>query len=178
MQVKTIRYSRLVSTGQFENESYEMIAELSHNENPEQELATLKNMVDSVIKENQDNFNAEISNDPPGFVIIDEASNVPDEAWQQLEESMPDDDPFTEAALKPEPEKDDFEKAIDNHIDEMQEEPAPNLQETVEKYGIKKGSELEEDNNVSPKCNTCGGNGTVPDEESEDPLDTKMCPDC
>lgn len=27
-------------------------------------------------------------------------------------------------------------------------------------------------------CMTCGGRGTVPDPESEDPLDTMLCPDC
>ena len=29
-----------------------------------------------------------------------------------------------------------------------------------------------------PACETCNGAGTVQDEESDDPLDTVMCPDC
>lgn len=31
---------------------------------------------------------------------------------------------------------------------------------------------------IKPKCETCGGAGIVPDPETDDPLDTKICPDC
>lgn len=39
-------------------------------------------------------------------------------------------------------------------------------------------AEAEKKHLERPPCETCGGDGTVPDNESEDPLDTVMCPDC
>jgi len=39
-------------------------------------------------------------------------------------------------------------------------------------------AEAEKKHLERPPCETCGGDGTVPDNESEDPLDTVTCPDC
>ena len=104
MQVKTIRYSRLISTRQYENESYEMVADISFNEDPEAEMLALKGMVDNAIQRNEDNFSASISNAPVDFTP---AKNEPLDYGEPAEERVPvkeleheeDFDEFTMTAL-------------------------------------------------------------------------------
>jgi len=53
-----------------------------------------------------------------------------------------------------------------------QQEESPVIEEEV----VKENPEPEIMD--TPPCETCGGYGTIQDTDSDDPLDTVMCPDC
>lgn len=61
---------------------------------------------------------------------------------------------------------------------EMLEDVAPPQIEDEVEDPLAKLAEAEERHQRRQDCETCGGTGTVPDPESEDPLDTMICPDC
>lgn len=60
----------------------------------------------------------------------------------------------------------------------VEEEAAEVTDEAIQATLDKAEADFKARQSAKPPCETCGGSGTVPDEESDDPLDTRICPDC
>jgi len=110
------------------------------------------------------------------FISHDEANQIPDKFTPPAQQAP---DPFTKKALEERdtPVLDHNSLAhgapIDRVVeDEGKEEEVPQLAPEEQQQTVM------DIVNTIPVCETCNGNGTVQDPESEDPLDTVICPDC
>lgn len=125
----------------------------------------------------------EIQNRKAEFISHNEADKIPEDFKAPESETI---DVFTRKALeeREEPKLDASE--LSSKVFRVDEKGMTLIDETSDVTQEMFDHEPEKQDVIAmpppekqkPVCETCGGAGTIQDPDSEDPLDTVMCPDC